>query len=204
MQDRFIDKASSATKISPAVSDNKDANSNATQQESETILKMALRAAFDALVSAQKTYSSACEGQYDDYTIWTFQNLTDAKNSFILIANVVKNHLYRQGALFPGNSEQLKTYLSKIIEDLVGHNETSGALRKILNEDVLQPTLSRIKLEREQVYAFKMGSHLSARQQKSGQPTPPIYRFFQQDLVSKIFSYVHEVPFPTGVKKPKL
>lgn len=70
---------------------------------------------------------------------------------------------------------------------------------ELLAEKVIRPVFSRIQQEKEQRHAFEMGSATTSHkhQNQSEVYSSAINRFFKQtngrDLVTHIFSYVHEV-----------
>jgi hypothetical protein len=129
----------------------------------------------------------------NDYLIESAANL-----DFLL--KTAASHLYIQFARFSENDVTLKTQLDRHVRDLAGNfneKEDNANLYNLLEQKVLLPVFNRIKEEREQRHAFQMGSRLSKAQQMGKKTGSCLYRFFERtngrDLVSHIFSFVHEV-----------
>lgn len=80
---------------------------------------------------------------------------------------------------------------------------------ELMTEKVIRPVFFRIQQEKDQRHAFEMGSaiRMHKSQNQSEVYTSAVNRFFKQtngrDLVTHIFSYVHEVtPHIENVNKP--
>lgn len=154
--------------------------------------KTALGIAFEEFVS-----NARCFKENEPPTI-------NAKSCLdVLICAAVKC-LYRQAASLRKNDKDQLLYLNNQIDHLAGdfrhiaYGEVANSIRlkRILEKEVLQPVLMRIKKEKDQIHAFQMGSRLSATQRASNKQGPAIYRFFQKantrHLTEMIFSFVHE------------
>ncbi|MHB1947476.1 MAG: ankyrin repeat domain-containing protein [Gammaproteobacteria bacterium] len=167
---------------------------------SGTESKTALGAAHGEYISSREAFN-----EDDPYT-------RKAKACFDFLMQVAADYLYRQGVSFKGDDKQLEIHLRKFIDALAGNfrniysdKSNSDILKKLLEENVLIPVLARVKREKEERHTFLMGSRLSASQRESKATKPPIHRFFQRidhhPLMSKIFSYLHEVTPYTKEKK---